>query len=92
MANLQNLKQELLDELAKLTDESGIDPLDKFDVIMSRYMVTGDENLLSQAIEVAKTIEDPKERGNAMMQLLDEVDLAQNSDNEPPTEDQADIA
>ena len=80
MADLQNLKNELLDELIKITDETGVDPIDRFDIVMGRYMNTGETDLLAQATSIAKTIEDPKDRGNAMMQLLDEIDLAQSDD------------
>lgn len=86
MADLQNLKNELLDELIKITDETGVDPIDRFDIVMSRYLNTGETDLLTQATSIAKTIEDPKDRGNAMMQLLDEIDLAQSEANSQDVE------
>lgn len=77
MADLNKLKDETLDELIKVTDEGGLEPEDKFELLMTRYVADGNTDLLTQALGVAKTIEDTSMKGQALMQILSEIDIAQ---------------
>lgn len=80
MSDLTKLKNETLDELIKVTDEEGLEPEDKFELLMTRYIADGNTDLLTQALDVAKTIEDISMKGQALMQLLEEIDIAQIED------------
>lgn len=77
MADLKQLKNQVLDELIVITDEADLSPLEKFDLTMTRYINTGDEGLLDKLYKTAKEIKDPKDRGSALMQLLEEIEIVQ---------------
>ncbi len=77
MSDLTKLKDETLDELIKVTDEEGLEPEDKFELLMTRYVADGNTDLLPQALSVAKQIEDISLKGQALMQILSEIDIAQ---------------
>ncbi len=77
MGDLTKLKNEVLDELIKVTDEEGLEPQEKFELLLSRYVNDGDQALLSDALTAAKAIEDVTVKGQALMQLLEEIDIAQ---------------
>lgn len=77
MVDLSTLKNEVLDELINITDSEGLDPVEKFELIMTRYVNTGDTALLGAAFKAAKKIEDVSYRGTALMQLLEEIELSQ---------------
>lgn len=77
MADLNKLKDQTLDELIKVTDEEGLEPEDKFELLMTRYVADGNTELLSQALSAAKQIEDISLKGQALMQILSEIDIAQ---------------
>ncbi len=76
MADLSKLKNEVLDELIKVTDEEGLEPQEKFEFLLTRYINDGDQSLLAEALVVAKSIEDTTAKGQALMQLLEEIDIA----------------
>ena len=77
MSDLTKLKDETLDELIKVTDEEGLEPEDKFELLMTRYVADGNTELLAQALSAAKQIEDISLKGQALMQILSEIDIAQ---------------
>lgn len=77
MIDLQKLKDEVLDELITLTDEADLNPADKFDLLMTQYINSGDVQLLRKAYEAAQAIEDKTDKGNALMQLVSEIEIAQ---------------
>lgn len=77
MIDLTKLKDETLDELIKVTNEEGLEPEDRFELLMTRYVADGNTDLLPQALSVAKQIEDTTLKGQALMQILSEIDIAQ---------------
>jgi hypothetical protein len=77
MDDLNGLKNQILDDLIKVVDEDGLDPAERFEIIMARYDVINDNALLAKAYEAAKAIEDIPTRGNALMQILEEINIAQ---------------
>lgn len=86
MDDLTNLKNQILDDLIGLIDEEGIEPAERFDLLLTRYLSAGDASLLQKAYEAAKSIEDSSARGNALMQLLEEVNIAQAEPAEQPAQ------
>ncbi len=77
MADLQKLKTQVLDELISLTDEGSLDPVDRYELVMTQYVSSGDVSLLEKAHGAAKEIEDPAQKGSALMQILEEIEIAQ---------------
>lgn len=77
MDELNGLKNQVLDDLIKIVDEDGLDPAERYEIIMARYDAIGDNSLLIKAYEVARDIEDNAVRGNALMQILEEINIAQ---------------
>ncbi len=77
MADLGTLKNSVLDELITITDSEGLDPVEKYELVMARYANTGDTTLLEAAFNAAKNIEDVSYKGSALMQLLEEIELSQ---------------
>lgn len=75
MDDLTQLKGQILDDLIVIVDETDVEPIDKFDILMLRYVNTGDAGLLSRLYEVTKTIPDPTERGSALMKLFEEINV-----------------
>ncbi len=75
---LADLKSRILDGLITLEDESAINASERFSIIMARYIENGDLGLLNRAYEVASKLDDPSLKSNALLQLLDEVNIAQN--------------
>lgn len=73
--DVQKLRNQVLDELIKLVDEVGVEPEDKYNIIISRYIAIGDTALLRDAYNIALTITSPKERAAALLQVLSEIDI-----------------
>ena len=86
---LTQLRNQVLDELMTLVDEVDIEPEDKYNILMSRYIATGDNSLLKTSLEAAKKISDPKARGSAFVQLLGEIDA--NPEVNPPEAENQDL-
>lgn len=77
MDEYTKLKNQVLDELVKITEEDDLAPQEKFEFLMTQYISNGDISLLSKAFLSAQKIEETSERGQALMQLLEEIDIAQ---------------
>lgn len=77
MRDLKDLKNQILDELIAVTDGSGLQPEERFDLILTRYINSGDTKLLESALDAAKGIEDASPKAAALIQLLEEVDIAE---------------
>ena len=52
--DLKQLKNQILDDLIKVTDQEGLTPVEKFDFTMTQFVNTGKEDLLSNAYEISK--------------------------------------
>ncbi len=72
---IQKLRSQLVDELVVLVDETDLEPEDKFDIIVNQYTMTGDIALLKDAHKAATGIKDVKEKGAALLWVLNEIDL-----------------
>lgn len=77
MADLQKLKEQILDDLIVITDDTGMDPVEKFELLMTQYINSENVELINKLYDTAKGIEDVGIRGNALMQLLEEINLVQ---------------
>ena len=77
MDEYTKLKNQVLDELIKITDEEELTPLEKFEFLMTQYASNGNTSLLNKAFISAQEIENVSEKGQALMQLLEEIDIAQ---------------
>ncbi len=77
MDELAKLKDQVLEDLIQVTDETDVDPADRFEILMSRYVNTGETALLNKAYDAAKAIPETAAKGSALMQLLEEINIAQ---------------
>lgn len=89
MADLKNLKNQILDELIKITDSADLDPIERFDLTMTQYANSDDQSLLATAFKAAQQIEDVAPRGTAFMQLLEEIEIAQADQSVEPEKNEA---
>ena len=85
MIDLQKLKNDVLDELITITDEGDLSAEDKFQVVMMRYINGGDIELLDTAYKAAQQIKDATVKGNALIQLAEEIDIAQTEQQDTAT-------
>lgn len=76
MADLTQLKNVVLDELISLTDSNSLDPAERYDLLMTQYANSGDVTLLDQAVKAAKEISDVSVKGTALIQILEEINIA----------------
>lgn len=73
---LQELRTKVLDSLVAVSDSFADDENVGYDVLIALARSTGNSKLWGRAYEKAMSIEDPKQRGDAMLVLLDEIELS----------------
>lgn len=74
-AQLEGLRTEVLKGLVEVSDYMASDKDTSYDVLLMLARTTQNTSLLSKAFEKVKEIEDQKQRGDAMLDLLDEIEL-----------------
>lgn len=70
---LIDIKQKALDELAPLIDQLDLPPEEKFRAIMMVIQASDDQDLVKAAYAAAHSIEDTKIRGQALLDIVNEV-------------------
>jgi hypothetical protein len=73
---LQGLRGDVLNGLVAVSDSFADDDSVSYELLISLARNTGNKKLLGRAFDRIKTIEDPKQRGDAMLALLDEIELS----------------
>ena len=79
MADLINLKQKALSELSPLVDKLNQSPEERFKTMLMLIQATDDWSLVNRAYKAAEAIEDEKNRAQALLDIINEINyFAQN--------------
>ena len=79
---LINLRQQALDNLSPLVDELDQPPLEHFRTLMMLIQATNNPALIQKALETANTISDDRQRAQALLDIVNEINyLTQNQKN-----------
>lgn len=70
---LLNLKQQALHQLTPLVDQLDQTPEEKFRTTMMMIQASDDQSLLKTAYDAAQTISDEKERAQALLDVINEI-------------------
>jgi len=70
---LIDIRKRALDDLSPLLDKLDLSPEDKFRTIMMMVQSNDDEHLVKAAYEAAHSIEDEKVRGQALLDIVNEI-------------------
>lgn len=73
--DLDNVKQEALNELRPLVDKLDVSPEEKFDTYLLLLRSTDDKELIAPAHEAAKGIADEARRAQALLDIIKEIDF-----------------
>lgn len=71
--NLNSLKQQALTKLSPLVDDLEQPPLEHFRTLMMLIQATDDSSLIRRALETANSITDDKERAQALLDIVNEI-------------------
>jgi hypothetical protein len=72
-ADLINIKHDALSELSPLVSHIDQTPTEKFRTLMMMIQGADDKSLIKPAYEAAKAIEDEKERAQALLDIVNEI-------------------
>lgn len=73
---LETLRTQILSEIAPLIKNSNFDPSQKFNLLLSIARESGETSDFSSAHEAASQIKEDTDRANALLDLLEELDVA----------------
>ncbi|HVA11191.1 MAG TPA: hypothetical protein VNG32_03405 [Candidatus Dormibacteraeota bacterium] len=71
--NLIEVKQKALEELFPLIDKLDQTPEEEFKTLMMIIQASDNHTLIEKAYEIAKTIDDEKERAQALLDIVNEI-------------------
>ena len=71
--NLNSLKQQALTKLSPLVDDLEQPPLEHFRTLMMLIQATDDSSLIRRALETANSVTDDKERAQALLDIVNEI-------------------
>jgi hypothetical protein len=74
------LRDDIMDQLLKVSDSLVEGEEAKFNVLMLMAQNSNDKELLKRAFKAAVSLEDRQQRADALMTVLDEVEIRINSD------------
>ena len=74
--SLEELRSKILDELVPLAETADLDPSQKFTLLLSAAQISGDSSKFEAANQAAMNIEDSTTKAHALLDLLDEIDIA----------------
>ncbi len=81
--DLSAIKKDAVAELSPLVGHLEQDPIEKFRTLMLLIQSTDDQSLLKEALDVAKLIEEDKEKAKALLAVINEIDyFSQDNTNE----------
>lgn len=83
-SDLMDIKQKALEHLTPLVDHLDQTPEEKFRTTMMMIQASDDEKLIGSAFESAKEIKDDKERAQALLDVINEINyFSQGPENNP---------
>ena len=71
--NLNSLKQQALTKLSPLVEDLEQPPLEHFRTLMMLIQATDDSSLIHRALETADSVTDDKERAQALLDIVNEI-------------------
>lgn len=71
--DLADLQKQAIGELAPILGKLNLSNEEKFNTVMMMVQATDDKNLLKEAHEAAKAIEDEKVRAQALLDIINEI-------------------
>lgn len=71
---IEKVKRAALKDLAPLLDKMNVNPAQKFRIYRDMFETLGDNSVLEPAYRAVKEIKDEKERGEALLFLIDTID------------------
>lgn len=72
-SELLNIKKSALQELSPLLDELDQSPEEKLNILMMTIQASDDQSLIPNAFAAAKKIDDRKQRAQAMLDIINEI-------------------
>ena len=78
--DLLDIKMQVLEELSPLVNQLDQSPDDKFHTIMMMIQASDDRSLVKSAYDVAKQITDEKERAQALLDIVNEINYFTQND------------
>lgn len=83
--NLNSLKHQALTKLSPLVEDLEQPPLEHFRTLMMLIQATDDSSLINRALETANSISDDKERAQALLDIVNEINYftSQTNKNKP---------
>ena len=75
----QSLRTKALNELVPLVDQLDASPQRKFEMFITAARISDDQSLLEKAFEAARKIENPSEKADALLDILNEASLTEES-------------
>lgn len=84
---LLTIKKQALGELSPLIDKLDLAPEERFRTLMMIIQADDDESLVKRAYEAAHSIEDEKVRGQALLDIVNEVNYFTQPPSDQPSED-----
>lgn len=89
LKSLNELKEKIINELTGLTENVDLPAEQRFNIMLSAAALRGEHHLFSKAYEAAAAIEDPSAKMDALLDLLEEIDIQIQPELAPqPTENQ----
>lgn len=81
---LQQLHTSVINELLTLTDHMADDDDVSYQLLINLARTTDNPTLLYKAFEKVKKMEDPKNKTDALLEVLDEIEVQLNLSAQPP--------
>jgi hypothetical protein len=72
-SNLGDIKKNALQELRPLVDQLDLSPEEKFKTYIMIIQASDDSGLINKAYEVSKQIQDKKEKAQALLDVVNEI-------------------
>lgn len=74
-AVLEKLRSSILDEVIPLAEEADLEPSQKFTLLINAARLSGEAQKFEAAHQAALGIDAPKEKAEALLDLLEEIDI-----------------
>ncbi len=81
--DLADIKQKALSQLAPIVSHLDQEPTEKFKTLMMMIQASDDKSLISEAYETAQNITDDKEKAQALLDVVNEINYFTQKDDDP---------
>lgn len=81
--DLTEIKQKALSQLAPIVSHLDQQPEEKFKTLMMMIQASDDKTLISEAYETAQSISDEKEKAQALLDVVNEINYFTQKDDDP---------